>query len=71
MDISKQPDLEKIKTALYSQSLRPPHRQDPDFNLLQVAELRKVLQLSASSINAKCNHSWHSAERSGTFKGWA
>lgn len=42
MDISKQPDLEKIKTALYSQSLRPPHQQDPDFNLLQVAKLRKA-----------------------------
>lgn len=55
MDISKQPDLEKIKTALYSQSLRPPHRQDPDFNLLQVAELRKAyssqhLQLMPSVI---------------------
>lgn len=55
MDISKQPDLEKIKTALYSQSLRPPHRQDPDFNLLQVAKLRKAyisqhLQLMPSVI---------------------
>lgn len=46
MDISKQPDLEKIKTALYSQSLRPPHWQDSDFNLLQVAKLRKVIALS-------------------------
>lgn len=55
MDISKQPDLEKIKTALYSQSLKPPHRQDPDFNLLQVAKLRKAyssqhLQLMPSVI---------------------
>lgn len=55
MDISKQPDLEKIKTALYSQSLKPPHWQDPDFNLLQVAKLRKAyssqhLQLMPSVI---------------------
>ena len=55
MDISKQTDLEKIKTALYSQSLKPPHRQDPDFNLLQVAKLRKAyssqhLQLMPSVI---------------------
>lgn len=57
MDISKQPDLEKIKTALYSQSLRPPHWQDPDFNLLQVAKLRQAyssphLQLMPSVIIA-------------------
>lgn len=55
MDISKQPDLEKIKTALYSQSLKAPHQQDPDFNLLQVAKLRKAyssqhLQLMPSVI---------------------
>jgi hypothetical protein len=65
MDISKQPDLEKIKTALYSQSLRPLYQQGPDFNLLQVAKLKKAyssqhLQLMPSAITVgRVGAFWH------------